>query len=50
MRYRLLGKNGLRVSETALGTMTFGDHRGRGAAMEEVQNIDEIYREAGGNT
>jgi aryl-alcohol dehydrogenase-like predicted oxidoreductase len=50
MRYRLLGKSGLRVSEAALGTMTFGDHRGRGAAMEEVQNVDEIYREAGGNT
>ena len=25
MRYRLLGSSGLRVSEAALGTMTFGD-------------------------
>ena len=25
MPYRLLGKSGLRVSEAALGTMTFGD-------------------------
>ena len=25
MKYRLLGKSGLRVSEAALGTMTFGD-------------------------
>jgi aryl-alcohol dehydrogenase-like predicted oxidoreductase len=28
MRYRLLGKGGLRVSEAALGTMTFGDDGG----------------------
>jgi aryl-alcohol dehydrogenase-like predicted oxidoreductase len=28
MRYRLLGKSGLRVSEAALGTMTFGDDGG----------------------
>ncbi len=25
MKYRLLGKSGLRVSEVSLGTMTFGD-------------------------
>jgi aryl-alcohol dehydrogenase-like predicted oxidoreductase len=25
MRYRLLGNSGLRVSEAALGAMTFGD-------------------------
>ena len=25
MRYKLLGKSGLRVSELALGTMTFGN-------------------------
>ena len=25
MRYKLLGKSGLRVSELCLGTMTFGD-------------------------
>ena len=25
MRYKLLGRSGLRVSELALGTMTFGD-------------------------
>ena len=25
MNYKLLGKSGLRVSEFALGTMTFGD-------------------------
>ena len=25
MKYRLLGKSGLRISEASLGTMTFGD-------------------------
>src|SRR5205085_12393803 len=30
MKYRLLGKSGLRVSEAALGTMTFGDDWGLG--------------------
>ena len=29
MRYRLLGNSGLRVSEAALGTMTFGVRRRR---------------------
>ena len=28
MKYRLLGKSGLRVSEASLGTMTFGDEWG----------------------
>jgi aryl-alcohol dehydrogenase-like predicted oxidoreductase len=30
MKYRLLGKSGLRVSEAALGAMTFGDNWGLG--------------------
>ena len=49
MKYRLLGKSGLRVSEAALGTMTFGDDWGWGAAKEEAQKVYETYREAGGN-
>ena len=28
MKYRLLGNSGLRVSEAALGTMTFGEDWG----------------------
>ena len=28
MKYRLLGRSGLRVSELALGTMTFGEEWG----------------------
>src|SRR2546423_10593456 len=35
MRYRLLGPSGLRVSEAALGTMTFGETWGWGASREE---------------
>src|SRR5271165_1505416 len=49
MKYRLLGKSGLRVSEAALGTMTFGDERGWGSPKAEAQTIYETYREAGGN-
>jgi aryl-alcohol dehydrogenase-like predicted oxidoreductase len=37
MKYRLLGNSGLRVAEAALGTMTFGDDGGWGAAKEEAQ-------------
>src|SRR3979490_3161943 len=49
MKYRLLGKSGLRVSEAALGTMTFGDEWGWGSPKDEAQTIYETYREAGGN-
>lgn len=49
MKYKLLGKSGLRVSEAALGTMTFGDDWGWGATKEEAQKVYETYREAGGN-
>jgi len=43
MKYRLLGKSGLRVSEAALGTMTFGDEWGWGSPKAEAQNVYEIY-------
>src|SRR5713226_6739403 len=49
MKYRLLGKSGLRVSEAALGTMTFGDEWGWGSPKPEAQKVYETYREAGGN-
>lgn len=35
MRYKLLGKSGLRVSELCLGTMTFGDDWGWGSGKDE---------------
>ncbi len=49
MRYKLLGRSGLRVSELALGTMTFGDAWGWGADDAETARIFEAYVEAGGN-
>ena len=49
MKYRLLGKSGLRVAEAALGTMTFGDELGWGSPKAEAQRVYETYREAGGN-
>ncbi len=41
------GKSGLRVSEAALGTMTFGDERGWGSPKDEAQKVNETYCEAG---
>jgi aryl-alcohol dehydrogenase-like predicted oxidoreductase len=48
MRYKLLGKSGLRVSELALGTMTFGEAWGWGASKEESRRIFEAFADAGG--
>ncbi len=49
MNYQLLGRSGLRVSNLSLGTMTFGDDWGWGAAKDEARKIYDAYREAGGN-
>ncbi len=49
VKYGLLGKSGLRVSEVALGAMTFGDEWGWGSPKDEAQKIYDTYREAGGN-
>lgn len=49
MRYKLLGKSGLRVSELCLGTMTFGEAWGWGASRQESRKVYEAFREAGGN-
>ena len=49
MNYQLLGKSGLRVSELCLGTMTFGQDWGWGAARDEARKIYDTFREAGGN-
>jgi len=48
MRYKLLGKSGLRVSELCLGTMTFGEEWGFGADKEECKRIFDAFAEAGG--
>jgi aryl-alcohol dehydrogenase-like predicted oxidoreductase len=36
MQYRLLGNSGLRVSEAALGTMTFGEDWGWGTFIDSA--------------
>lgn len=48
MKYRLLGNSGLRVSELALGAMTFGTE-GWGVEKEESRRVYDGFREAGGN-
>ncbi len=49
MNYRLFGRSGLRVSELALGTMTFGTDWGWGADRDECRKMFDAYAEAGGN-
>ena len=52
LRYKLLGKSGLRVSELCLGTMTFGQDWGSmlaGASKEESKKMFDYFVEAGGN-
>jgi aryl-alcohol dehydrogenase-like predicted oxidoreductase len=49
MRYRLLGKTGARISEVALGTMTFGEDWGWGAPPEVSAKILDLFADAGGN-
>lgn len=43
MRYRLLGNSGLRVSEAALGAMTFGEDWGWGSSRDEVRQGKVLY-------
>lgn len=49
MRYRLLGASGLRVSELALGAMTFGTETGFGVDKEESRRVYDAFRAEGGN-
>lgn len=49
MRYKLFGKTGLRVSEIALGTATFGEKWGWGADRATSKRLYERFMEAGGN-
>ncbi len=50
MKYKLLGKSGLRVSELCLGTMTFGEERGTmGNTKKECRKIFDAFADAGGN-
>ena len=50
MRYTTFGRQtGLRVSELALGTGSFGTGWGHGAAPAEARRLFDRYVEAGGN-
>jgi aryl-alcohol dehydrogenase-like predicted oxidoreductase len=49
MRYKLLGRSGLRVSELCLGTMAFGEDWGWGASKAESARVLGAFAEAGGN-
>jgi aryl-alcohol dehydrogenase-like predicted oxidoreductase len=49
MRYKLLGRSGLRVSELALGTMSFGEEWGWGASKEDSLRLFDTFADAGGN-
>src|ERR1700761_7927597 len=47
--YYTLGRSGLRVSRLALGTMTFGESWGWGAAADTSRAMFDRYLDAGGN-
>lgn len=49
MKYRILGRSGLKVSEVCLGTMTFGEEWGFGASKEESRKQFDVYAGTGGN-
>ncbi|CAN5208433.1 aldo/keto reductase [soil metagenome] len=49
MKYKLLGRSGLRVSELCLGTMGFGTEAGWGADRATSFAIMDAFANAGGN-
>jgi aryl-alcohol dehydrogenase-like predicted oxidoreductase len=49
MRYKILGRSGLRVSELSLGTMTFGTEWGWGSDKDGSKKVFEAYANVGGN-
>jgi aryl-alcohol dehydrogenase-like predicted oxidoreductase len=49
MRYKVLGKSGVRISEVALGTMTFGEDWGWGASPDVSARMLDLFADAGGN-
>lgn len=48
MRYKVMGRSGLRVSEFALGTQTFGTDWGWGSDRDQSREIFDAFAEAGG--
>ncbi len=49
MRFKLLGRSGLRVSEICLGAMSFGEESGWGATRTESGRVVDAFAAAGGN-
>ena len=49
MKYKLLGRSGLKVSELCLGTMGFGTEAGWGADKDTSFAIMDTFANAGGN-
>jgi aryl-alcohol dehydrogenase-like predicted oxidoreductase len=49
MKYKLLGRSGLKVSELCLGTMGFGTENGWGADKDTSFEILDAFANAGGN-
>src|SRR5712692_10522231 len=49
MRYKVSGKSGVRISEVALGTMTFGEDWGWGASPDVSARMLDLFADAGGN-
>jgi aryl-alcohol dehydrogenase-like predicted oxidoreductase len=49
VKYYLLGKSGLRVSELALGAMSFGTEWGWGTDVDEARKMLDLYIDNGGN-
>ena len=49
MRYKILGRSGLRVPEIALGTMMMGPEGPGHAGPLESRRLMEAYAERGGN-
>ena len=49
MRFKLLGRSGLRVSEVCLGTMMMSTESPSSAGPEESRRILETSAEKGGN-
>ena len=49
MRYKLLGRSGLRVSEVCLGTMMMSTESPSSAGPEESRRILEAFVDKGGN-
>ncbi len=49
MKYKILGRSGLRVSELCLGTMSFGEEWGWGTDKKTSKEVFDAYAERGGN-